>query len=186
MPCKSSNLGGVWVIHPLQRRPGLNQAVAHAVYMAMLQRHGCKNKFSGLAHRLGLAHRRIEHSIAAVHTKSLPDCNLISAKRLAHIHRPDLLDRFPGGRIRYPFLQHLVIQIFVQRQVDPIVGPGGQMHGIGQGQSVDSLFARRNQWRSVQNGVRKVLDDAVMLRIVPRNRHLAFPAFRFAEAPVYC
>ena len=114
-----------------------------------------------------------------------PDCDLVGSKRLAHIHRPDLLDRFLSGRLCDPFLRHFVIQVLVKREINPIVGPGGQMHGIRQRQSVDSLFT------GAINGVPCKIASAKFWIIplcadYPRDRHLAFPAFRFAESPVYC
>jgi hypothetical protein len=79
------------------------------------------------------------------------------------------------------------VQILVEWKHDPVIQPGGQMHGIGEHQPLDPFFAGGKELRAVQDRIREVLNDTGMLRAWPLIGQLELPNLRRAErAGVAC
>ena len=78
-------------------------------------------------------------------------------------------------------LEQAQVVFLVDRQFDPVVSPGGKMHGIGERQAEDPVQARRNQRFTAQDGGAEVCGNDMMFASFGGDRNVDLPAFRLPK-----
>ena len=80
-----------------------------------------------------------------------------------------------------PFHQLVVVEVFVEGDLHGLIEPGGQVHGVGKGQTVDALSSVGDQGGTVEDPAGKGVQDADVLLGFSVGLHLGEGARGAAE-----